>query len=437
MTTIYFVRHAQADNKNRDALMRPLTESGMQNRHLACDYLADKQIDAALSSPFLRAIETIRPLCDKLNLPIRIIEDFRERRSDSNWDRGTDFVALLKRQWANFSYTQSDGEPLNEVQDRNIAALQAVLDEYDGQTFVIGTHGTALSMILNYYDPAFGFEDFWAKFRTLPWLVKMTFDHKRCLDIEQIALPGQDTFIATAITAHSGCEDTPDDSMEAVLRGIELKADAVEIDVRRAHDGTLVLAHDERSDYQGAVTLEAAFAAVSPSRLSINCDLKEAETAQDAIALAQRFGIRPERLIFSGALSPAMIDAHADIRDGATIYINIEQALADLLEDSPSTDLRSPRDAWREVQKQPERAIVKIDELIAICRRDGYILNLPDDELMRPHLERLQSSGIKLSLWTINQADRVDALLRLNVKNITTRKPALVIERRQAIRGER
>ena len=41
------------------------------------------------------------------------------------------------------------------------------------------------------------------------------------------------------ITAHSGCENTPRDSMDAVERAAALGADIVEMDVRRAPDGVL------------------------------------------------------------------------------------------------------------------------------------------------------------------------------------------------------
>ncbi len=40
------------------------------------------------------------------------------------------------------------------------------------------------------------------------------------------------------ITAHSGCENTPENSMESVRTGIALGADFVEVDVRLDPKGT-------------------------------------------------------------------------------------------------------------------------------------------------------------------------------------------------------
>jgi len=188
MTTVYFIRHAQADYAIRDGRVRPLTPKGLQDRHLVTEYLQDKRIDVVLSSPYRRAIETITPFVEENGFAIETIEDFRERRSDSGWTRYDDFDALMARQWADFSYTLSDGECLAAVQERNIAALRRVLGLYKDKNIVIGTHGTALSTIIHYYDNTYGFADFMAMVDILPWVVRMDFDETGCVELETIDL---------------------------------------------------------------------------------------------------------------------------------------------------------------------------------------------------------------------------------------------------------
>jgi 2,3-bisphosphoglycerate-dependent phosphoglycerate mutase len=189
MTRIYFVRHAQADNAVFDGRIRPLTEKGMKDRALVTEFLRDKSIDVVLSSPFIRAVDTILDFAEQNDLNIEIIEDFRERKSDSNMGKNnSDFISFMERQWGDFSYTFSDGECLAEVQDRNIAALNEVLSKYKDRNIVIGTHGTALSTIINYYEHTFCFADFMAMVNILPWVVKMSFDEKTCVDLEKINL---------------------------------------------------------------------------------------------------------------------------------------------------------------------------------------------------------------------------------------------------------
>ena len=188
MTTVYFIRHAEADNAVRDGRKRPLTEKGMNDRVLVTEFLRDKSIDAVLSSPFKRAIDTIADFADNAGFEIEIIEDFRERKSDSDWVRDSDFWPFIEQQWADFSYSLSDGECLAVVQDRNIVALNEVLKKYKNRNIVIGTHGMALSTIINYYDDSYGFDGFLAMVKIKPWVVRMDFNNDRIIDMEKIDL---------------------------------------------------------------------------------------------------------------------------------------------------------------------------------------------------------------------------------------------------------
>ena len=186
MTTVYFVRHAQADNSVRDGRNRPLTEKGITDRLLITEFLADKKIDAVFSSPFKRAVDTLGDFAVKYGFDIKTVEDFRERKSDSDMSRrNLEFESFMERQWADFSYTYSDGECLAEVQRRNIAALNGLLAKNAGNNIVIGTHGTALGTIINHYDGVFGYADFCSMVNKLPWVVRMIFDETRCVEINK------------------------------------------------------------------------------------------------------------------------------------------------------------------------------------------------------------------------------------------------------------
>ena len=64
LKTVYFIRHAEADNAVRDGRARPLTEKGMNDRVLVTGFLQDKNINTMLSSPFKRAVDTIAEFDD-------------------------------------------------------------------------------------------------------------------------------------------------------------------------------------------------------------------------------------------------------------------------------------------------------------------------------------------------------------------------------------
>lgn len=183
-TVVYFVRHAEPDYSVHDDTIRPLTDKGKKDALKVADYLKDKNIEIALSSPYKRAIDTIKPFTDANHINIELVEDFRERKIDSCWIE--DFVEFSQRQWKDFNYKLSDGECLHEVQERNIKSLEKFLKQYCGKNIVIGTHGTALSTIINYYESTYGYKDFDEIRLVTPWIVKFTFDEKTCPKIEKI-----------------------------------------------------------------------------------------------------------------------------------------------------------------------------------------------------------------------------------------------------------
>ena len=185
MTTIYFIRHAESDISVLDDNMRPLTAKGHEDCALVTKFLKDKGIDVVLSSPYKRSADTVAGFADSIGLQIELVEDFRERKVGGWAER---FKEYSQKQWEDFSFKQPGGESLFEVQLRNIAALEEVLVKYKDKNIAVGTHGTALSVIINYYDSTYNYDDFWAMVGLMPWAVKMDFDGNACVCIEKIDL---------------------------------------------------------------------------------------------------------------------------------------------------------------------------------------------------------------------------------------------------------
>lgn len=182
-TNIYFVRHAQRDFSIKDDRTSPLTDKGREDSKAVKDYLKDKEIDILYSSPYLRAVETLKPFSEYVGLPVHTVEDFRERNVGCWVD---DFNAHSAKEWADFNYKNENGESLLETQKRNIDALKTILKENTYKNIAIGTHGTALSTMINYYNPTFLQRDFKRIVDKIPFIVKMIFEEEKCLQIEEI-----------------------------------------------------------------------------------------------------------------------------------------------------------------------------------------------------------------------------------------------------------
>ncbi len=184
LTTVYFVRHAKPDTTVHDDRIRPLTAEGLEDSKKVTELLKDRHIDVLMSSPYKRSMDTIGGLSEALGMKIETDEDFRERFVGS-WLGGRDFAELIEKQWADFNYHILDGECLASVQERNIRALKRVLESHAGKTIVIATHGTALSTIINFYKPEYGFKDFMRMVKFLPYVVKIRFDGERFIGMSE------------------------------------------------------------------------------------------------------------------------------------------------------------------------------------------------------------------------------------------------------------
>lgn len=186
MTMVYFVRHAEPNYENHDDLTRELSPKGLEDRKLVTRFLNTKEIDVVLSSPFRRAVDTVKDFADTSGLEIRIIGDLRERCVGNEWI--DNFNEFCRKQWEDFGYKLPDGENLREVQDRNIAVLRQILTEYRDKNIVVGSHGTALSTVINFFDPSFGYRDFEKIKILMPWIVKFSFEGAECVEIEKFNL---------------------------------------------------------------------------------------------------------------------------------------------------------------------------------------------------------------------------------------------------------
>lgn len=181
MKTVFFVRHAQPNYENHCDQERELTAKGREDARLVTEFFQGREIDLVLSSPYVRARETIRGLAEARGQEITLVDDFRERKVGESWI--DDFMEFARRQWEDFSYCLPQGESLSQVQKRNLQALREVFRQRpDCQTIVVGSHGTALSTVIRYYQPEFGYPEF-LRLAKMPWIVEFSFDGELCRSI--------------------------------------------------------------------------------------------------------------------------------------------------------------------------------------------------------------------------------------------------------------
>ena len=215
------------------------------------------------------------------------------------------------------------------------------------------------------------------------------------------------------ITAHTGCEGTPENSMESILKGIELGADSVEIDVRMDPHGKMRLTHNELPDYSDTLLLETALRTIAEKGAAVNCDLKEEKLLYPVLEAAEALGIPRERLFFSGSVDVSLLAKDPSVVKRSRVFLNVEQLFKYMSKDTelPGT--------WEE---RGTLFDVYIEKTAEIVKRLGVECINPSYRMMTPlRITACNALGIGLSLWTVNDEADQERLLREDIVNLTTR----------------
>ncbi|NLK76641.1 MAG: histidine phosphatase family protein [Clostridiales bacterium] len=178
MTKVYFVRHAQPEYAWEEDRTRPLTQEGKKDSAIVLDFLKDKKIDVFYCSPYKRSIDTIADTATFFGKEIITDERLREREKGTEGNNH----GMFRKRWTDHKYHEEGGESIAMVQSRNMEALNEILSNNLDKKIVIGTHGTALSTILNYYDNNFGCEDFLRIIDWMPYVIELDFEGSKLVD---------------------------------------------------------------------------------------------------------------------------------------------------------------------------------------------------------------------------------------------------------------
>lgn len=202
------------------------------------------------------------------------------------------------------------------------------------------------------------------------------------------------------VTAHSGCMELPDNSIEAMESGVKAGARIVEFDLQFSADGSPVLSHDVPAPEASYVTLEEAFAFLAEHPdVRANVDVKSTTYLEKVSTLAEQAGVT-ERIFFTGIRENDV----ATVREkcpGIPYYLNTDvsedEDLNALAEKTASLGAAGVNLYWKNASP----------ELVSVFHRHG----------------------LPLSVWTVNDAKDVMKLAVYGVDNITSRRPDIVCER--------
>ncbi|MCS7275921.1 MAG: histidine phosphatase family protein [Dehalococcoidia bacterium] len=160
-TRLYLIRHAQSLSNTGEAREwsdPPLTEVGRLQAQRLADRLARQGLDAILSSPSRRALETARFIADATGLPVEVEEDLREvvmgsPDNDPRQLQGEAAEALARRLAREMRWDAFPGsEGSRAARSRVRGIMDRIARRYEGRRVAVVTHfgfiQTYLSIVL-------------------------------------------------------------------------------------------------------------------------------------------------------------------------------------------------------------------------------------------------------------------------------------------------
>jgi 2,3-bisphosphoglycerate-dependent phosphoglycerate mutase len=150
---IYIIRHCEAEGQSSES---PLTENGLKQATELSEFFSQIKIGRIISSPFLRAIQSIQPLAKKIAIEIEIQNLLSERILSTN--NLYDWFEKLRATFEDMGMKYEGGESSQEAMNRIVGVVEKVFEEGSENTIVV-THGNLMSLLLKYFNNKFGFED--------------------------------------------------------------------------------------------------------------------------------------------------------------------------------------------------------------------------------------------------------------------------------------
>ena len=204
------------------------------------------------------------------------------------------------------------------------------------------------------------------------------------------------------VTAHTGCEETEENSLDSIRKGYESGADIVEFDLAFTLDGEAVLSHDE--PHSGCVTLDEAFALIAElPDIKVNVDCKSVANLKVVTELAQKHGIN-DRIFYTG-IGEEDIKAVQEQTPDVAYWLNFD------VDAEKNTD---------------EEYLISLAKK---TREVGAVgININYKTCSKQLVDIFHREGLLVSIWTVNKKFDMVKTVPFCVDNITTRNPSQLIE---------
>ncbi|MFJ7936331.1 histidine phosphatase family protein [Sporosarcina sp. NPDC096371] len=155
MKKIYVIRHCEAEGQSSES---PLTARGYRQASELATFFENVNVERIISSPYKRAVQTIQPLAERLNVEIEMNSQLEERVLST--ESFPDWLEKLRKTFDNPDLKFEGGESSEEAANRIGEVVEGVFKS-EFENSIIVTHGNLMALLLNHYNKQFGFDE-WA-----------------------------------------------------------------------------------------------------------------------------------------------------------------------------------------------------------------------------------------------------------------------------------
>jgi 2,3-bisphosphoglycerate-dependent phosphoglycerate mutase len=155
---IFLIRHCEAEGQSPEA---PLTDKGLKQALDLSEFLSNIEIDRIISSPYIRAIDSIQPLAKNLNIEVETDRRLTERILSAH--PMSDWLEKLRITFEDLELTYEGGESSREAMNRIVEVVEEIFTSNLENTIIV-THGNLMSLLLLHFNSEFGFEN-WKNLR--------------------------------------------------------------------------------------------------------------------------------------------------------------------------------------------------------------------------------------------------------------------------------
>jgi 8-oxo-dGTP diphosphatase len=145
---IHLVRHAKAGSRpswHQPDDLRPLSDAGLVQAMAIADRLVDRDVATVLSSRYVRCIQTVQPLADKLGLPVTTHPALAEEASITDAWAVLEDAAAAGRDTVLCSHGNVLGSLLDRLRRRGIDLVGEALSCRKGSVWTVNVDGGVIT----------------------------------------------------------------------------------------------------------------------------------------------------------------------------------------------------------------------------------------------------------------------------------------------------